>query len=326
MALGLDIGGANIKAATAAGVARSRLFELWRQPERLADALSELNQSLPSTDVVAVTMTGELCDCFPTKRDGVRSILAAVSQLYSNQEIVVWSTAGRFVTVAEALCDHLAVAAANWHAQATFVGRYIPKGSAILIDCGSTTTDIIPLQDGRPVPLASTDVGRLQSGELVYTGARRTPLYPLLNRPVAAEFFATSHDALLLLGFAPEDPLDLETADGRPATKEFAHARIARVIGGDGETVSRSVTFDLANLAFETQCRSIRDAIEKVRGSLKGERVSLIESGSGNVLITGATIFQDKYWASTHLLRKILGQPISDAACAYAVAILASER
>ena len=43
----------------------------------------------------------------------------------------------------------------------------VPTGNSILIDIGTTTSDIIPLTDGRPVPYGLTDRQRLESGELV---------------------------------------------------------------------------------------------------------------------------------------------------------------
>ena len=82
--LGLDIGGANLKAANAAGWAQSIPFALWRDPAGLAAALAELIAQAPAADRLAVTMTGELCDCFRTKAEGVRHILAAVAQWRMN--------------------------------------------------------------------------------------------------------------------------------------------------------------------------------------------------------------------------------------------------
>src|SRR3954471_10934101 len=167
-AIGLDVGGANLKAATASGDAGSVPFELWRHPDRLAAELTRFRARWPDIALVGVTMTGELCDCFETKRDGVRHILAAVAEAFPTHAIRVWSTAGRLIPVEDANRDHLAVAAANWHALATVVGRQLPPGPALLIDTGSTTTDIVPILDHRPVPAGLTDPDRLRSGELVY--------------------------------------------------------------------------------------------------------------------------------------------------------------
>src|SRR5207248_1124900 len=99
---------------------------------------------------------------------------------------------------------------------------------------GSTTTDLIPLRGGRPVPVGRTDTERLQTGELVYVGVRRTPLcavadaLPVHGRStaLAAEIFATTRDVFLTLGDLSEDPDDRETADGRPATRPLARERL----------------------------------------------------------------------------------------------------
>src|SRR5262249_58388006 len=140
---------------------------------------------------------------------------------------------GRRVALDTARKDPLPVAAATWLALATFAGRQAPRGPALLIDIGSTTTDIVPLLDGRPVPRGRTDTERLHASELAYTGVIRTPLCAILGTRGMAEFFATTRDAFLLLGRLPEDSSDCDTADGRPATRVCAEARIARMIGAD---------------------------------------------------------------------------------------------
>ena len=76
--LGLDVGGANLKAAHSSGPARSRPFALWKSPATLPDALRDLLRDWPPYDLLAVTMTGELCDCFVAACEGVRAILDAV--------------------------------------------------------------------------------------------------------------------------------------------------------------------------------------------------------------------------------------------------------
>src|SRR5438552_12194660 len=99
-------------------------------------------------------------------------------------------------------------AAANWLALAAYAGRFAPTGTALLVDVGSTTTDLVPLLGGAPVPCGNTDAERLLHRELVYTGVRRTPLCALLGETGAAELFATTLDAYLLLEELPEDVTD----------------------------------------------------------------------------------------------------------------------
>src|SRR5436305_12355644 len=143
---------------------------MWKHTDRPPAALGELAARFPDAAELAVTMTGELCDCYETKRQGVNAILDAVEQVAAGRRVRVWGTGGGFLDVAAARANPLAVAAANWHALATFAGRFAPTGPAKLIDVGSTTTDLVPLTGGAPRPRGLTDPDRLATRELVYTG------------------------------------------------------------------------------------------------------------------------------------------------------------
>ena len=71
------------------------------------------------------------------------------------------------------------IAAANWHALATFTARLFPAGLSLLIDTGSTTTDIIPILDGSfEGPRQGPMVGSVQLEGLVEAspGGRYTRL------------------------------------------------------------------------------------------------------------------------------------------------------
>src|SRR5207248_9549391 len=126
----------------------------------------------------------ELCDCFESKRAGVHAILDALERTGGNRLVLVWRNDGRFVTPKEARATALQVAAANWLALATHAGRFAPAGPALVVDVGSTTTDVIPLHQGKPVPRGRTDPERMKLLELVYTGVRRTPLCAILGAEV----------------------------------------------------------------------------------------------------------------------------------------------
>jgi probable H4MPT-linked C1 transfer pathway protein len=324
--LGLDVGGANLKAATAGGFAVTRPFELWKHPDRLPDALRELLDGSPPCDRLAVTMTGELCDCYLRKRDGVNAILDGVESAAAGKPVSVWRTDGRFTGVQAARADHRLTAAANWLALATFAGRFAPDGTAILIDIGSTTADVIPLSDGRPVPAGRTDTERLRTGELVYTGARRTPVCALLGPEGAAELFATMLDVYLLLGRIGEDENDFATADGRAATKPFAHVRLARMIGGDDEAVSLPEAVRLAERLAMRQSELLQAAVRAVIGRLPRRPGTVILSGSGEFLARSAVGWLPELDdVEIVSLSERLGEEIASAACGYAVAVLCGE-
>src|SRR5207245_1032251 len=200
--LGWDIGGVNTKVARATGtrVAATRVvpYEIQRDPAALAPLLDRLARELGAQpgDGHAVTMTAELSQLFRTKREGVAYVLDAVTQAFPDGLVRVYAVDGRWRTPDEARRDPLAVAAANWAATARLVARSFPD--CILIDVGSTTTDIIPVVEGAPAAIGRTDPERLCEGELIYTGALRTPAeaiassVPFRGRPsgVSAEAFA----------------------------------------------------------------------------------------------------------------------------------------
>ncbi len=328
--LGLDIGGANLKAAHDNGVARTQPFALWKNPNGLAQALQELLHTMLDADTLAVTMTGELCDCFETKRQGVHHILAAVEAVAGRREIRVWGNDGILLSMSEARALPLRVAAANWLALATFAGRYAAEGSGMIIDIGSTTTDLVPLWQGRPVPRGRTDPQRLYFGELVYVGVRRTPLCALSGVEFATELFATTLDVMLLTDNAAEDELDHATADGRSATKAAALARLARMWCADLEIAPAGFERDLRRFAMRWLKRltiHLANAAKKVAQRLVERPRTIVLAGSGEFLarmvLTEHRLFKD---AAVVSLSERLGAEVSQAACAYAVATLAKER
>jgi (4-(4-[2-(gamma-L-glutamylamino)ethyl]phenoxymethyl)furan-2-yl)methanamine synthase len=324
--IGLDIGGANLKVADPGRRAELRSFELWKNPGGLTDALAHLLHDWPRPDRFAVTMTGELCDCFETKRQGVTAILHAVEQIAASTPIRVWTMAGRFVNLPDAQQNPLPCAAANWLGLATFAGRMAPTGPALLVEVGSTTSDIVLLVDGRPMPRGHSDPERLRSGELVYTGIRRTPVCALLGGAGAAECFATTQDVYLLMGVLPEDARDRNTADGRPATRKYAEARLARMLCADAETISSVEIAKLANAVFLRQVHLLQYALGQVTNRLPCPPETVILSGSGEFLarlvLEEHTTFRGCRVVS---LADRLGPTVSSAACAYAVAALAAE-
>lgn len=334
--LGLDIGGANLKAATNTRQSCSVPFALWRQPEQLASQLAKILTHFPEVEEFAITMTGELCDCFANKAEGVRHILQAVRQVALSFPVRVWSTEGRFLNVAEAADQPRQVAAANWHALATYAGGLVPRGVGLLIDIGSTTTDLIPILDGEPWSLGKTDPERMMHDELIYTGAKRTPLCALLPvGQVAAELFATIIDAYLLLGLVPESPTSSDTADSRPENRSNAIARVARLYCADPEELSEAQLLRIAEQAVNSQQMMLNTAIrhqitrlEMLRQEALDPKRVVILSGSGEWLARRLIqpLMSDERFADVYSLSDRFGADLAAAAPAFAVATLAAER
>jgi probable H4MPT-linked C1 transfer pathway protein len=333
--LGLDIGGANLKAATPDKRAVSVPFALWKQPDKLPAALAELVAQFPDAEELAVTMTGELCDCFETKRDGVNAIIAAAIEAADGRHVLVWGTDGLFYTPDTALRLPLNVAAANWHALASYAGRLAPgdeAGQAVLIDSGSTTTDIIPIINGVPVTTGTNDPERLAAGELVYVGVRRTPLCGILGFEAAAELFASTLDAYLLLGMIAENRGDKDTADGRPATCEFAHGRMARMKCADTESMTMEAAVALAQDIHRRIVARLVAATREVLGRCRFRTPKwnefpfrVITAGTGEFVAHEVARVLCPQVYGIWSLNDQLGPAVSACAPAYAVAVLAAE-
>jgi probable H4MPT-linked C1 transfer pathway protein len=275
--LGWDIGGVNTKAARVAGArvlaVRAAPYELQRDPAALAPLLQRLAGDLGArpTDAHAVTMTAELSQLFRTKREGVGFVLDAVTAAFPGACVRVWSVDARWRTPAEARREPLTVAAANWAATAHIVGRMVPD--CLLVDVGSTTTDIIPIVGGAPAARGRNDLERLREGELVYTGALRTAVeaiastVPVRGRPtgVSTEGFALAGDVHVWRGeLAPAD-YSVPTPDGRPTTKDFAGERLARVVCADREMLDEADIGVIADALWDAQVARIGEGFDRVR-------------------------------------------------------------
>ena len=331
--LSLDIGGANIKAAHAHVSACGDVLEmractlpyaLWRNPENCAEMLQKTVDRLGPCDAYAVTMTGELCDCFATRREGVHHILDAVGEMACAASVHIWSVRGGFLSIDDARLNWSDVASANWHALATHIARQHPAGLSLLIDTGSTTTDIILLRNGSVDAQGTTDAQRLFTGELVYTGVHRTPLAALMNEysdgktthRIMAERFATTADIHMLLGDIAENANDRDTADGLPMLREHAANRVLRMIGSDLATSDATQAMIWARRFADRQCDQIAAAIREVVHGHVPERV--IVTGSGAFLASRAAHLalpdcEVVEW------QKMVGEEASIAACATAM-------
>ena len=329
----LDIGGANIKCSAPGGAAGVIRFELWKHAGDLERALVSIIEPLGPLERLAVTMTAELCDCFETKAAGVRHVIDSVARAlertpaHGRPRMLVWRTDRRLAGIDEARADPIPAAAANWLATAILAGWLVPSGPALLVDVGSTTADIIPIENGKPAPSGLTDIDRLLSGELVYTGAARTPIAAIVRElpwrgrmcPVAKEVFATSRDAYLVLGHMREDPADSSTADGRPATRLHARARLARMLCADSADITDGDATVAALHVAAAQEAEIASAIETASWR-RGRIRALVAAGSGEFLASAAA--RSRADATIPLSREI-GETASAAAAAHALRLIA---
>jgi len=294
--IGWDVGGAHLKAARAEkGIITGAVqiaCPLWLGLETLDRAFLEAETALGQAPLNAVTMTGELCDIFATRKEGVAQLSALMTRLLSPRRAVFYAGPAGFTGGSEAGNAARAIASANWHASAALAA--MREHDALFIDAGSTTTDIIALVSGKPANRGFTDAERLQHGELVYTGMSRSFLMagpkwvpfegswtPLMN-----EWFAAMADVHRILGQLPEGADMSETPDGREKTKAASCARLARMIGRDATEADEAAWERLAHFFAEAQLRELFDAAALVLSrSLMPADSPVIGAGAGVGLV-----------------------------------------
>jgi probable H4MPT-linked C1 transfer pathway protein len=330
--LALDIGGANVKVADGGGYAMSHAFSLWKHPQKLSQELRTCIAEAPPADHLAITMTGELADCFDSKLAGVKHILQSVAEASDGRHTRIYLSDGRWVAPMAALKKPALAASSNWRALARFAGRCAEAGPALVIDVGSTTCDVVPLLDGECVAAGHTDIERLISGELIYTGVERSPVCGVVQTApyrdkicrVAQELFATTLDVYLILAELTEDPSHPRTADGRPATKAAARTRLARMLGADADEFNHRDAVALATAVADAQAQLIADAAKEVIARQSAPPKVVVISGQGE-FVARAVLEKLALEASVVSLAKELGQSVSTCAPAHALAVLTRE-
>ncbi|HET8808110.1 MAG TPA: hydantoinase/oxoprolinase family protein [Methylophaga sp.] len=330
---GWDIGGAHLKVSRCDRHGQlinsiELACPLWQGINGLADSLCQaLNQLGNQTDRHFITLTGESADCFANRQQGVTEILNAVAEQLPAENCQVFSQSQTWLDLTDAKQHWQQVASMNWLATASWLAKHY--SDALLIDIGSTTTDIITITDGQPQLQAFTDQGRLQSGELVYSGVIRTPLMALAQQipfagqlqKVANEVFATTADIWRLLNKLPDNVSD-RSADGQSWQAANCRQRLARMVGSDAENYPDSDWQQLAQWYGQQQIQQIYASCQQVIKS----QISLttpapiIGAGVGRFLAAEIAALTARPYLDMANLQ--VGEPAAIAAPASALALL----
>jgi len=285
--LGLDIGGANTKAAflkTQDGTVKELrtsmvYFPIWKKgKEQLPKVLEKLKKRLVDStalDGVGVTITAELSDAYWTKKEGVNHVLDCANQVSDDVPVFVLDVEANLLPVKDARREPLKVASANWAATGWMISQLIKN--CIAVDVGSTTTSIIPVINGKIAAEGRTDLEKLQNGELVYSGSLRTNIATIINAipvrgmiaRVSSELFAQSGDVHLLLDNIKEEDYTAETCDGRGKTRREAMARLARVVCADIDMLTEQEIMDMAQFVYDRQVEQITGGLKQVYERIK---------------------------------------------------------
>ena len=297
--IGWDIGGAHLKLArvTTTGkvtMAAQLPMPLWQGIHMLEQSLAQAKLLFQEAAAVhSITITAELVDIFTDRHSGIKTLVQQISGALNHGKIQFYAGRAGWASLFSADQHSSDIASANWHATAACVAGTV--GNGILIDIGSTTTDIIMFDAGRVRYHGYSDFERLSSHELVYTGVVRTPVMAVTNQapiagkwqPVTAELFATMADVYRLTGeLQGEDDMQ-NTPDGKGKSPVDSARRLARMFGTDLDGHESLASWQsVASYIAVTQLNRIDQALHIVQSRHQSlHDTVLVGAGVGRFLV-----------------------------------------
>jgi (4-(4-[2-(gamma-L-glutamylamino)ethyl]phenoxymethyl)furan-2-yl)methanamine synthase len=311
--IGWDVGGAHLKACL---VVDGQVADIAQWPCPLWQGLRHLDMAIaqarmrwshpgaegesPAFSQIrhAATMTGEIVDLFPSREAGVLQLATRLSDALGASLRLYGGPAG-WIAPLEAGVHWRDIASANWHATAQWLehapqtGPH-PAGHRMLVDIGSTTTDLITIADGRVAARGHTDARRLATGELLYLGVVRTPVCVLGAQVgfggevvnVMNEFFATSADIYRLTGELDPDHDQHPAADNGSKDLRATRQRLARMIGRDAADAPDDDWLQLACQWRNAQLALTRTQLARVTAAHDlPAGAELVAAGCGDFLV-----------------------------------------
>lgn len=294
---GFDIGGANTDLAVVEFDDKGSIINIrtdfsylpmWNKKDELSQTLLDLlGKDMDEIDAVGISMTAELADSYQSKAEGVLDISARVMETFNIPVAFVGLNGMKDYESVQKNPQELA--AANWIATATLAAHMAPD--CIFIDTGSTTTDIIPIKNGTECAKGRTDLERLGTGELVYTGTLRTNVATLADKVplkdkwlrTASELFAVTADVHLVLGNITLEDYTSETPDGGDISLENSFLRLSRLVCGDMNLLSKDDVEKIARFIYQKQVAQVAEALKEV--SVREHIELVIATGLGMNII-----------------------------------------
>ena len=286
--IGWDIGGAHIKAAKIdfnkkTSKTKQIYSPIWKNLNYLKKSIKLIKKKLGKTNYHAITMTAELSDIFPDRKNGVNHVVNLSSKILGEKNIFFYSKKS-FLIKKLAIKKPFELNSMNWHATASFVSNFFPN--CILVDIGSTTSDIIPIKNKEIISKDVSDYQRLKSNELIYLGVLRTPIQAVERKKnLINENFANLSDVYRVLNKIPNTLDLLPTLDNKTKNKHDSARRIARIFGKD---YKKNHFLKWKKIAYQIEgehLKILKSVIKKIEKKNFLKKVPIIGAGIGEFLV-----------------------------------------
>lgn len=240
--IGWDIGGANTKICVFDSNYNiidtySENLKIWENFSNLRSLFTKVYNKYETYEVSNfITITAESCDNFLERNDGILKIIELCKNHMLGKNFY-FSNDGNYIDYSAALLKPNKLFSTNWMLSLNFLN--LSRDIDVLIDIGSTTTDII--YKNMSVKDNVSDYQRLCNNTLVYVGVVRTPLSMLIDSvnyrnnlsPLINEVYATTGDIFNITKDIDFTNSHYRGADGKSFTRENSLIRLGRNIGFD---------------------------------------------------------------------------------------------
>ncbi len=229
-------------------------------------------------------MTAELSDIFSNRSIGTKHIINLTSKLLIKKKVFFYNYKKNFFNKKDAIKKTPLINSMNWHASANFISKYV--SNCLLIDIGSTTTDIIPIKNGKIISKGTNDSKRLKNNELLYIGSLRTPINAIEKRKnIIYENFSNIADVYRILGKLPRKLDQIPTEDNKKKDKHSSARRLARIYGKDYKKKELKKWKKVSSLLEKKQKIILKKKINKIKKRFFNKEINIIGAGLGRFLI-----------------------------------------
>lgn len=301
--IGWDIGGAHLKYSiyfpNSKIISKILLCELWKSIDCISDNLKIIHDKYDEDYKIinAVTMSGEMCDSFSSRKLGVSKILS----IFKKRSYILYVYTRYGIREYKQSIGNNSIASMNWKIICDYLQRY--SKDIIAIDIGSTTTDVIMLKNNKSLNKRINDFTGLKYSELIYTGVLRTPIFAVCEEviinncsfKVIPENFATMADIYRVLFYVKRQDDYAATSDSRSKSIQHSMKRIARIFGFDYTKDSKQSIIKISKSIMQIHMNKIERIINITMKKHRYQKDSLIVGmGVGEFLLKNLSV-QRKY-------------------------------
>ena len=277
MILGVDIGQANIKITSLTLDEPLKVRSVSFPFSTIGEMIEKLISFVPHPDIVVITQT--ICASryfFSSLKEGTYHIIDLTEKLFG-EKVRYQSLSCKLYNSEEAKKHYFDVSCRNWVATCYLASYLRLFEEGLVIDCGTISTDIVPVLNSTPVTLDDNDhiYTRAKTGELFWSGLYFTNLHSISNVLVLdGEEFQVNpftrtmiFDAYVVLGIiSPEDVIAKFSGldDKSLISFESCVDRMLDTIAADRELLTLNDAKKIAQFFVEKQREKTKIAVEKV--------------------------------------------------------------